>query len=103
MLVLEGNGKLLKKTRGKHPVRHGGNILALLLVDNVIKFLLQVRNVDFHKALAVDSGVNNRTSRPLFYRVNKSLTVENILGASDLGEIHDGCVEGHACFGLWGG
>ena len=102
MLVLEGNGKLLKKTRGKDPVRHGGNILTLLLVDNVIKFLLQVGDVDFHKTLAVDSGVNDRTSRPLLDRVNKSLAVENILGASDLGEVHDGCVEGHACFGLLG-
>ena len=102
VLVLEGNGKLLEKTRGEQPVRHGSNILAFLFVDNVIKLLLQVGDVDFHKALAVDSGVNDRTSRPLLDRVNKSLAVENILGASDLGEVHDGCVEGHACFGLWG-
>jgi hypothetical protein len=98
VLVLKGDGKLLEKSGGKQPVRHGGNILALLLVDNVVKFLLQVRDVEFHKALAVDSGINNRASRTLLDRVNESLAVEDILSASDLGEVHDGCVEGHACF-----
>ena len=104
MLVLKGDGKLLEKSGGKQPVRHGGNILALLFVDNVVKFLLQVRDVDFHKALAVCGGVDNRASRTLFDRVNKSLAVENILSACDLGKGHDGCVEGHACFcfGGWG-
>ena len=98
VLVLEGNGKLFEKTRGEQPVRHGSNILAFLFVDNVIKFLLQVRNVDFHKALAVGSGVNNHLSRALFYRGNQVLAVIDVFLASDLGEIHDGCVEGHACF-----
>lgn len=104
MLILKGNGKLLEKPGGKQSVRHGGNILALLFVNNVVKFLLQVRDVEFHKALAVDSSVNNRASRTLFYRVNESLAVEDILGTSNLCKVHDGCVEGHACFcfGGWG-
>ena len=102
MLVLEGNGKLLEKARCEKPVRHGGNILTLLLVDNVIIFLLQIRNIDFHKTLAVGSGVNNHLSSALLDRVNQVLTVINVLVAGNLGEVHDGCVEGHACFGVSG-
>jgi hypothetical protein len=30
------------------------------------------------------------------------LTVIDVLIAGDLGEVHDGCVEGHACFGGFG-
>lgn len=41
----------------------------------------------------IDSGINNHLGRALFYRVNKSLTVEDILGASNLSEVHDGCVD----------
>ncbi len=103
MLVLEGNGKLLEKTRGEKPVRHGSNILAFLFVDNVIEFLLQVGDVDFHKALALCSGVNNHLGSALLDRGNQMLTVINIFLASDLCEGQYGCVEGHACFFGFGG
>ena len=98
VLVLKGNGKLLEKTGGKQPVRYGGNILILLLVDNVIIFLLQVRDINFHEAFAVGSGVNNHLGRALLNRGNQVLAVIDVFLAGDLGEIHDGCVEGHACF-----
>ena len=96
MLILERNGKLLEKAGCEQPVRHGGNILTLLFVDNVIKFLLQVRNVNFHKALAVGSSVDNHPGRALLDSADKVVAVIVVFLTSDLGEVNNGCVEGHA-------